>query len=117
AGAEVADLLADALVTGIYAGDAKLLSLPACFPRLAAFEREHGSAIKGFAAAAKQRRADAQSRGDPYQRPGKMWSFQDGLRVLVETLRDQLQRPPILGVAIRSLKKADHAWEVRGEGS
>ena len=28
---EVADIFADALVTGIYAGDPRLLSLPACF--------------------------------------------------------------------------------------
>src|SRR5262249_23103054 len=59
AGHEIADVLADALVTGIYAGDPRLLSLPACFPRLAAFEREHGSVAKGFAAAARQRRLNA----------------------------------------------------------
>lgn len=117
AGAEVADLLADALVTGIYAGDPKLLSLPACFPRLAAFEREHGSVIKGFAAAAKQRRAEARAKGNAYQRPGKMWSLQDGLRVLVEALAEQLHRRPILGMSIRALIKDSTGWLVRGEGS
>src|SRR5438874_1515335 len=43
AGAEVAETLADAFVTGILAGDPTLLSLQASFPRVAAMEREAGS--------------------------------------------------------------------------
>src|SRR5438876_8281406 len=39
AGREVADVFADALVTGIHAGDPRLLSVRAAFPRLAALER------------------------------------------------------------------------------
>ena len=114
---EIADRFADALVTGIYAGDPKLLSLPACFPRLAAFEREQGSVITGFAAAARQRRLDAMARGENPRRAGQMWSFQDGLRVLIETLAAQLRRPPILGLAIRALSKDGSGWLVRGEGA
>ena len=64
-------MFADALVTGIYAGDPKLLSLPACFPRLAEFERDHGSIMKGFAAAAKKRRAEAQRRGSLTSGPAR----------------------------------------------
>ena len=86
AGDEAADVFADALVSGIYAGDPELLSLPACFPRVAELEREYGSVMKGFAAAAKKRRAEAKARGEPYERPGKMWSLPGGLRVLVEAI-------------------------------
>src|SRR5262249_53960674 len=53
AGREVAETLADAFVTGIHAGDPRLLSVRAAFPRLAAFEREHGSVQRGMAAARK----------------------------------------------------------------
>jgi protoporphyrinogen/coproporphyrinogen III oxidase len=55
-GAEAADNLLDAVVTGIYAGAADLLSFPACFPRLAALEREHGSMLKAQAARPGRRR-------------------------------------------------------------
>jgi oxygen-dependent protoporphyrinogen oxidase len=106
AGREVADVFADALVTGIHAGDPRLLSIRAAFPRLAALEREHGSVIKGLGRAAKQRRAEAKARGEAYQRPGKMWSFQGGLRLLVETLAGQLQQPPVYGVDVRRLSVA-----------
>ena len=65
AGDEIADNLADAMVTGIYAGDPKLLSLPASFPRLALFEREHGSVWRGMAAASNGAEAAAQEK--PYR--------------------------------------------------
>ncbi len=122
AGNEVANVLADALVTGIYAGDPTLLSLPATFPHLAALEAEYGSLIKGFGRQAKERRRAAAARGEPYQRPGRMWSFREGLRLLIETLRERLPRPPVLGVGIRRLERTEvtesgrPGWVVAAEG-
>jgi oxygen-dependent protoporphyrinogen oxidase len=117
AGAEAAAVLADALVTGIYAGDPRLLSAPACFPRLAEWERRHGSVLKGMAHAARQRRR--QSQDQRARRPGQMWSFQEGLRLLIETLTARLRRPPLLGAAARRVRRrADGTpgWLVEGEG-
>jgi oxygen-dependent protoporphyrinogen oxidase len=108
AGAEAADVLADAMVTGIYAGDSTLLSLPACFPRLAQFERENGSVIRGFLRAAKKRRSERRIRGST------LWSLQGGLRSLIETLADRLQ--PHLGVRVRAIRREGERWLVQGEG-
>jgi oxygen-dependent protoporphyrinogen oxidase len=119
AGPEAAGLLADALVTGIYAGDSELLSAPACFPRLAAWEREHGSIMKGMAAAARRRRQEAAARGEPAPRPGRLWSFREGLGLLIETLTARLARPPLLGAAARGLRRrpdGSPGWVVVGEG-
>jgi oxygen-dependent protoporphyrinogen oxidase len=118
AGAEAAEVLADALVTGIYAGDPTLLSLPACFPRLAQLERDHGSVIKGFARTARQRRAEAAARGEPYQRGGKLWTLRGGLRVLIETLAERLGPALRLGVPICSIRKQEGraGWLLHGEG-
>ncbi len=118
-GREVAETLADAFVTGIFAGDPKLLSLAACFPRLAAFEREHGSVMAGFAAARRQRRADAVANGESEPKRGQvMWSFREGLGLLVEVLRSRLRRPPLVGVNVRALRRLKNAnvWQVHGEG-
>src|SRR5262249_5022909 len=60
---ELADTLADAFVTGIHAGGSRLLSVRAAFPRLVQLEQEHGSVLKGMAAGAKQRRAEAAAKG------------------------------------------------------
>jgi oxygen-dependent protoporphyrinogen oxidase len=111
------ETLADALVTGIHAGDPDRLSAAAAFPRLAAFEREHGGIFKGMAAAAKRRRAEAKARGEVYQRPGRMWSFREGLGLLIHTLSERLPSPPLLGVEVSSLhKNANGTWLVRAEG-
>jgi oxygen-dependent protoporphyrinogen oxidase len=118
AGHEVADVLADAFVTGIHAGDPKLLSLRATFPRLAELEERYGSVMKGFAAAAKERRAQARSRGEVYQRPGRMWSFREGLQALVDALRAGLTRPPLLGVTVHRIEMRNDGsgWAVHAEG-
>jgi oxygen-dependent protoporphyrinogen oxidase len=116
AGVEAAEVLADALVTGIYAGDPTLLSLPACFPRLTQFERDHGSVIKGFINSARQRRAEAKARGEPYQPGSRLWSFQGGLRVLVEAVAARLKHAPRLGVRVRAVLKREQGWQVEGAG-
>jgi oxygen-dependent protoporphyrinogen oxidase len=122
AGGEVADVFADALVTGIYAGDPARLSMRACFPRIVTLEEEHGSVIKGLARAARQRRAEAAAQGRPYRRSGTMWSFPEGLRLLAETLAAALRRPPVLGAAAHQIEKVEAAgappprWMVRGDG-
>src|SRR5205823_3560888 len=103
----------------IYAGDPALLSLQATFPRLATLEREHGSVLKGLAATARQRRAEARARGEAYQRPGRMWSFREGLRLLIEALCDRRGERLLLGAEARSVRRAageGQGWVVSGEG-
>jgi oxygen-dependent protoporphyrinogen oxidase len=116
AGAEAAEVFADGLVTGIHAGDPALLSVGAAFPRLAALERQYGSILKGVAAAAKLRRKEAAARGEPVEKPGRMWSFREGLRLLVESLRDSLAQPPVLGAGVRRVERDGNRWLVRGDG-
>ena len=122
AGREAADVLADALVTGIYAGDPTLLSVRAAFPRLATLEEQYGSVLKGLARTARQRRAEAAARGQPYRRTGRMWSFREGLRVAIETLCARLPIEPVLGVPVRRIERSagtdaqTTAWTIYGLG-
>ena len=118
AGREVAETLADAFVTGIYAGDPTLLSVQACFPRLVGFEREHGSVFAGFAAARAQRHAEATAKGDAPPVGPRMWSFAEGLGLVTDTLRRSMRRAPTVGVAVRSVRRLREAraWQVRGDG-
>jgi oxygen-dependent protoporphyrinogen oxidase len=111
AGDEVADTLADAFVTGIHAGDPKLLSLRATFPRVADLERTHGSVLGGMAADRKARRA----RHEEIARP-RMWSFAEGLTLLIDTLRGRLRQPPLTGVGVRRLLRQGGRWRVEADG-
>ena len=122
AGTEAADVLADALVTGIHAGDPALLSVRAAFPRLATLEERYGSVLKGLACTARQRRAESAARGEPYRRTGRMWSLREGLRMAIETLCARLPSKPILGAAVRRIQRSattdaqTTAWTVYGVG-
>ncbi len=117
AGSEVAETLADAFVTGIYAGDPSLLSVRAAFPRLVRMERDHGSIRNGFVAAARRRKADAAAKGQPPSRAGRMWSFREGLGLLIEALRGRLRTPPVTGVAVQSVRRTPQGdWQIRAEG-
>jgi oxygen-dependent protoporphyrinogen oxidase len=113
-GREAADIFVDALVTGIHAGDPEALSLRAAFPRLAQFEAEYGSVLRGFLRAAKQRKRDAQARGEA-PAPSRMWSFRDGLGVFVEVLADRL--PVTLGAAVTRVERTERGWRVHGDGA
>jgi oxygen-dependent protoporphyrinogen oxidase len=104
-GAEIAGGLADAFVTGIYAGDPSLLSVKACFPRLVAMEQEHGSLLRGMSANAKKRRQEAKAQGQPIRATGRMWSLQGGLKTLIETLRSRLRHPTLQKVKIAQVHR------------
>jgi protoporphyrinogen/coproporphyrinogen III oxidase len=120
-GKEATEKLADAFVTGIYAGDQELLSLQASFPRLAALERRSGSLLKGMAAAARQRRKGAEAAGKRVARSNQMWSFRRGLGVLIECLRERLNRPAIPAVHVRGMERRVNSgdipcWTVHADG-
>ena len=72
-GAGAADVLIDAMVTGVWAGDATRLSLKSTFPKLYELEAGYGSLMKG-------------AKGRGFGPKGQLTSFDDGLRVLVDAL-------------------------------
>lgn len=112
-GAEIAETLVDAFVTGIHAADPQLLSVRAAFPRVAAFERDYGSVSRGFEADRARRRAAGGGRAS-----GRMWSFPEGLQSLTDKLRACLRKPPRTGDLVNEIRRMAEGWEVRsGNGS
>jgi oxygen-dependent protoporphyrinogen oxidase len=104
-GREAADTFVDALVTGIQGGDPEQLSLSAAFPRLAAFEAEAGSVLRGFLRAKKSKSG-----------PTRMWSFRDGLQTLTDALAERLGQSIVTSAGVRRIERTDSGWHVRGEG-
>ncbi len=46
-----------------------------------------------------------------------MWSFREGLGLLVATLRERLRTPPWTGISVRAVVRASNeSWQVRAEG-
>jgi oxygen-dependent protoporphyrinogen oxidase len=72
-----ADILVDAFVTGVFAGDPKRLSVKSAFPKLAKLEAEYGSLIKG-------------AKGRGFGPAGVLTSFDEGLQVLIDALAERV---------------------------
>lgn len=104
AGREVANLFADALVTGIQGGDPRQLSMAACFPRLVALEHQYGSIMRGLIWQARERRRQARLAGQPPPAPPQLWSFREGLQRLINALGQALGGSLRLGVAVQTLQ-------------
>lgn len=85
-GREATEILIDAMVSGIYAGDVRRLSLAATFPRMARMEREHGSLFRAMLAKRKQSRTSGEPTGGPAGPGGRLTSFRGGLEELITAL-------------------------------
>jgi len=83
-GREAAEMLVDAAVSGISAGDSRALSVASQFPTMVEMEREHGSLIRAMFARRKHGR-----------KPARLVSFTGGMSTIVNALIDRL------GVSIR----------------
>lgn len=94
-GAQAAERLVYPLVSGIYAGDPEQLSLPASFPALAEWERDHRSVILG--AARSRGRVGSNGAG------AALASFQGGMAELTDALAQEAGARLSLGTTVRRL--------------
>ncbi|MBI2433532.1 MAG: protoporphyrinogen oxidase, partial [Candidatus Hydrogenedentes bacterium] len=84
-GREAADTLVSPMVSGIFGGDARQLSLEHCFPRMAAMERQYGGLYKALRA--KRRENPGAS---PMGPSGTLTCFPRGIQQLCDTAAAQL---------------------------
>jgi protoporphyrinogen/coproporphyrinogen III oxidase len=96
-GREVAENIAEPLLSGIYAGDTESLSLAATFPQFQEIERKHGSLIKGMLSARRAPAPAATAAVDlpPALRRSMFLSFKKGLATLVARLVEELDQVTI----------------------
>jgi protoporphyrinogen/coproporphyrinogen III oxidase len=72
--------------------------------------------LRGMAQSARQRRAEAAASGETAP-AGRMWSFREGLGLLIDTLRSRLRYSPLLNVRVRTVRRmGDGTWRVQSEG-
>ena len=105
-GQEFLDQAIDALVAGVYAGDPYKLSVPQAFPRLGQLEARYGSLIKGQIFGAGERRR----RGEVAKDRAPKFSFDEGLQVLPETLRERLGGALRLNATVTRLTQGSEGW-------
>jgi oxygen-dependent protoporphyrinogen oxidase len=108
-GAGVARHALEPFVSGIYAGDARLLSAAAAFPKLVAAEREHGSVVLGLLAPRKKDDSAAPL-------PKGLLSFRRGLAELPRALAAGLGARFRAGVDVERIERSGAGWRVFAGG-
>jgi oxygen-dependent protoporphyrinogen oxidase len=111
--AEFLDRAVDALVSGIYAGTPERLSVRHALPRLYEQEQRYGSLIRGQIFGA----GDRKRSGEVARSHAKMFSFDEGLQVLPDTLAAQLGESLKLNMPITGLTPGANGWRVSTAGN
>ncbi len=112
-GSEATEVLIDAMVTGIFGGDAERLSVEAAFPRLVALEREHGSLIRGMIRRRRAARAQGATAGGPGGPGGRLSSFPLGTQELVDALASRLGDRVALESRLTDARRVGEEWQLR----
>jgi oxygen-dependent protoporphyrinogen oxidase len=106
-GLEAAENMVGPMVSGIFGGDARNLSLRACFPVMVEMEKEYGSLFKALLARKKANK-DASAAGPS----GRLTSFKNGLYTLVEVMHDKYRDFIETGVEIIGVDKNDDGYRL-----
>ncbi len=110
-GVEAAEVLVDAMVTGVYAGDPARLSLAATFPKMHAMEREYGSLVRAMLA--KRRNGDG---GGPAGPGGTLTTLRRGMQQLTDALAGALGERVLLRSPVERIERTNGRFAVRLAG-
>ncbi len=111
-GLEAAEVLVDAMVTGVFAGDARQLSLPATFPRMREMEATYGSLFRAMLALRRERSRQAAAGvrsprvGGPAGPGGTLTTFRRGMQQLTDTLAAALAERARTSAAVTRVRRS-----------
>ena len=113
-----ARMFVDPMVSGVFGGVAKELSLPSCFPIMREMEMRHGGLVKGMLAIKKERKRQERGErasGTPAGPGGRLTSFKGGLDALTRRLGERLR--PILRTShgVSNVTSDADGWTVFGK--
>jgi oxygen-dependent protoporphyrinogen oxidase len=105
-GREAFEKLIDPMASGVFAGDARTMSLKSCFPRIREVESEYGSLIRGLIKLQKEARR-AGKKDTPGPGPGGLLtSFSGGMSVLTDALTMRLGSRIRVNSPVRGLSRS-----------
>ncbi len=108
-GREAAEVLVQAMVSGVFAGDARNLSLRSTFPKMFAMESDHGSLFRALMAKKK-----AGGGGGPSGPAGTLTSIAGGMSELTNRLAQLLGDRVRLGVAVTGVTADGAGFVMQG---
>jgi len=111
-GKAAAATMVDAMVSGVFAGDAKKLELAAAFPKMAAMESKYGGLVKAMIALKMQRKKESKASGNPSGPGGRLTSFKGGFQTLPAKIAQKLSGCVRCNCGVISVKKNDLGYQV-----
>ncbi|MEP7343147.1 MAG: protoporphyrinogen oxidase [Acidobacteriota bacterium] len=113
-GNEVLEKLVAPFLSGVYAGNPEELSVQACFPKLAEFEADAGSILRGGLKAmrASRKQGEAPKRS---LRPYRLCSFRQGLGELPKKLAQNLGDSLLAEARVTAIRKSSDGFEIHAE--
>lgn len=116
-GREAFEKLIDPMASGVFAGDARTMSLKSCFPRIHEVENEFGSLIRGLVTLQKKARK-AGLKDKPGPGPGGiLTSFEGGMSEMTDTLADLLGPSLRLSAPVAGLSREGSRYTLEwGDG-
>jgi oxygen-dependent protoporphyrinogen oxidase len=114
-GREAAEVLVDAMVTGVYAGDPATLSLPATFPKMRRMEADHGSLTRAMISKAREARTrpGGGAVAGPSGPGGTLSTLRNGMQQLTESLAASLGERVRLCSRVRAVERDADGFRLR----
>ncbi len=122
-GRAAAETFVDPMVSGVFGGLARQLSLPACFPIMREMEIRYGGLVRAMISRQlekrRTRKGSIEARkavpGGPAGPGGRLTSFRSGLDVVVQRLGARLQRAIKLNRSVCRVVRKAEGWELTDE--
>jgi protoporphyrinogen/coproporphyrinogen III oxidase len=118
-GRAAAETFVDPMVSGVYGGLAKELSLPSCFPIMREMEFRYGGLVKALIARQREKRRNRMKEGAPKAKSGspagpggRLTSFNTGFNAIIERLGDRLDAIVRKNRRISWIRRNENAWEI-----
>jgi oxygen-dependent protoporphyrinogen oxidase len=103
-GKEAAEIMIDPMVSGIFGGDARALSLRSCFPAMEEMEKNYGGLMKAMIKKKREKRKlGIESKSGAGGPTGHLTSFRGGLFTLIEALEKSLGTAIIKSCAVKAV--------------
>lgn len=112
----IAETLVDPLVSGVFAGDIRKLSLQTCFPLLKKYEKDHGSVIRGLLSSRSDAPEKKQTSTQNFPK-APLLSFKEGMSTLPKALSTKLSANILLSHPPQNVKFHENrvVLEVKGK--
>ena len=115
-GETFASYLLDPMVSGIFAGNAKELSLPAVFPKMVEMEREYGGLFRALIAKQKEAKRNGKKSGGPAGASATLTTFKNGMGELTDTLARELDGRILSSWPVADLRYEGGMYTLQGDG-